>query len=289
MTENRRLLAIDDDYSLLEVYQDTFRPESSTISSLQHFIGDDSITESSEQTYDLSTATQGEEGIALVQKSLDQDTPFAAAFIDIRMPPGIDGLDTAQRIRELDDRIYIILVTAYSDRTIAEIQQTIQHDILLAHKPLARDEILQLAHNACHSWEQDERNRQHVASLEEKAQSHAHEKGFLERIVRSLNEGLLVCSLDNNLIVQINPAIAQISGHSEERLLGMPISDLLPELAANFLQNMAQQEANNVETTSHLMNAQGIASPVYITASKLQEDSESLYGNFIILIIKPQQ
>ncbi len=114
----------------------------------------------------VATAQQGAQGVELVKEALDAGRPFAVAFIDIRMPPGIDGLETASRIRKLDGAIYIIIVTAYSDRSIEEIQREVRHDVVLARKPLSNDEIVQQARNACNGWERDRQLAEKSRSLE---------------------------------------------------------------------------------------------------------------------------
>ncbi|GAA3269177.1 hypothetical protein GCM10020258_41510 [Sphingomonas yabuuchiae] len=58
---------------------------------------------------------QGLEAVAAVERAQAEGSPFAVAFIDIRMPPGIDGRETARRIRALDPDIHIVIVTGYSD------------------------------------------------------------------------------------------------------------------------------------------------------------------------------
>src|ERR1700721_3392355 len=56
-----------------------------------------------------------EAAVAAVREALAADDPFAVAFLDMRMPPGPDGVWAASRIRELDPAIEIVICTAYSD------------------------------------------------------------------------------------------------------------------------------------------------------------------------------
>ena len=63
----------------------------------------------------LISAQQGLEGIEMARKALKEDNPYSVAFVDYRMPPGINGLETIQRIFDIDDYIQIVLTTAYSD------------------------------------------------------------------------------------------------------------------------------------------------------------------------------
>ena len=54
---------------------------------------------------------QGDEAIGQVRKALEEEQPFAVAFIDVQMPPGPDGVTTAEQIRKLDPNIQIVIIT----------------------------------------------------------------------------------------------------------------------------------------------------------------------------------
>jgi adenylate cyclase len=163
---NKRVLVIDDDKELVAAYRNILQPKEKKRSALLDFADVDNESDSKETSFEVTTAQQGEEGIELVKKSLVENLPFAMAFIDIRMPPGIDGLKTASQIRDLDSSIYIIIVTAYSDRSIEEIQRGVRHDVVLARKPLSNDEIIQQAYNACNNWDRDQQLEEQSRKLE---------------------------------------------------------------------------------------------------------------------------
>ncbi|MBF0621062.1 MAG: bacteriohemerythrin [Magnetococcales bacterium] len=154
--KNSRVLVVDDDPAIIQAYCDALKPAVPEMSSrLAHFTDDGvkSDVKGVHFNFEVETATQGSDAVAMTEQALKGDTPFAVAFIDIRMPPGMDGLETAKRIRELDERIYLVIVTAYVDRAIDEIQYALSHDALFIRKPISQDEIRQLARNACISWD----------------------------------------------------------------------------------------------------------------------------------------
>ena len=64
---------------------------------------------------------QGEDAVAAIFDAAADSDPFTAVFLDIRMPPGIDGYATAQRIRQIDPNVHIVFVTAYCDYTEEEL------------------------------------------------------------------------------------------------------------------------------------------------------------------------
>ncbi|MFE8583852.1 putative bifunctional diguanylate cyclase/phosphodiesterase [Sphingomonas sp. NCPPB 2930] len=120
---------------------------------------------------------QGHDAVAAVERALADGTPFAVAFIDIRMPPGFDGRETARRIRALDPDIHLVIVTGYSDFSPVEISKVAgpADKIFYIAKPFEVAEIWQTALALCRRW-QNERElaatrvllAAQVAALEEK-------------------------------------------------------------------------------------------------------------------------
>ena len=104
--------------------------------------------------YELTFCRQGEAAVAAVAESVEKDDRFAMVFLDMRMPPGRDGLWTARRIRELDDMINILIMTAYSDVDPAQIATEVgpADKLLYLQKPLRPPEIRQFAAALATKW-----------------------------------------------------------------------------------------------------------------------------------------
>ncbi|MBN2601970.1 MAG: response regulator [Candidatus Marinimicrobia bacterium] len=148
---NRRVLIIDDDINLLNLYQDFLSPDiPETMPTEAHFSKDNNS-----RFFTVKTANHGQAGVELARQALDANTPFAVAFIDMRMLPGWDGLKTAEAIRKLDDRIYIVIITGYRDRSIDQIQEVLEHDVFYLAKPSCKEEIYQMARSLCIRWDRD--------------------------------------------------------------------------------------------------------------------------------------
>ena len=153
MKQNCKILIVDDEQQTLDTYKQILTPpEKQTKDLLKMLNIADEDSDNSPPNFDLSLATQGEQAYELVKQSIKEGDHFALSFMDMRMPPGWDGLTTASKIRELDDEIFIIIATGYSDRTIDEIQAILQHDVLLINKPFNHDDIYQFAKNFCQHW-----------------------------------------------------------------------------------------------------------------------------------------
>ncbi|MBF0357795.1 MAG: hybrid sensor histidine kinase/response regulator [Magnetococcales bacterium] len=165
---NRQILAIDDDVEILNTYQGMLEAKPRR-QSLLHSLADIPDNEP-EISFDLTVAHNGLDGIQQVKRSLEINKPFAMALVDMRMPPGPDGLETAIALRKLDSRIYIILVTAYTDHSTDTIQKRIHKNVLIMKKPVSKDEIRQLAFNLCHAWVRDRDLHDFRCQLEQKVE-----------------------------------------------------------------------------------------------------------------------
>ena len=109
-------------------------------------LGDASIDEGY-PNFAVTHCYQGLDAVAAVETSLAQGDAFAVAFIDVRMPPGIDGRETARRIRAIDPEINFVIVTGYSEFSPTEINRVAgpADKIFYIAKPFEVAEVLQTA------------------------------------------------------------------------------------------------------------------------------------------------
>jgi two-component system NtrC family sensor kinase len=133
--------------------------------------------------FQIDSAFGGEAALEMVRASLDSDQPYAMAFVDMRMPPGWDGLETIERLWEATAELQVVICTAYSDHSFADITRRLrpQDDLLVLRKPFDSVEIRQFAHALCTKWV----NRRKVMS-----QIRAAEVGLLESEHDQLMRGL---------------------------------------------------------------------------------------------------
>ncbi|MBT3197740.1 MAG: response regulator, partial [Gammaproteobacteria bacterium] len=148
------LLVIDDDENILKLYQTVFEGEEEKellMSDLEEIIGE-TAPYPLEKEFTLSLANQGKVGVEIAHHALQRGRPFPVAFIDMRMPPGMDGLETAKALRKLDERIYIVIVTAYTDHDPREIDRQLGGGVLYLQKPFSQQEIQQIARMFVDKW-----------------------------------------------------------------------------------------------------------------------------------------
>jgi signal transduction histidine kinase len=118
--------------------------------------------------FDVTLCSEGDAAIAAVRKSLEDDRPFQVAILDVRMPPGRDGVSAAAAIRKLDERIQVVIATAYSDTPPQDILREVPpaEKLFYVQKPLHALELQQLATALCEKWRTEQALLHLSASLE---------------------------------------------------------------------------------------------------------------------------
>lgn len=104
--------------------------------------------------FEIDSALQGEEGLALVRRAHSEGRPYALAFVDVRMPPGWDGIETTARIWEADPELQIVICTAYSDYSWEDMLEKLGRSdkLVVLKKPFDNIEVLQLASALTEKW-----------------------------------------------------------------------------------------------------------------------------------------
>jgi CheY-like chemotaxis protein len=119
-------------------------------------------------SFEVDSAYQGQEGLAAVERALAGGRPYAMAFIDVRMPPGWDGIETTSRIWAVDPDMQVVICTAYSDYSWGEMIDRLGHSdkLLILKKPFDNVEALQLAAAMTEKWQLTKQARIKMAELE---------------------------------------------------------------------------------------------------------------------------
>ncbi|MGC1522566.1 MAG: EAL domain-containing protein [Steroidobacteraceae bacterium] len=114
---------------------------------------------SSDTTFAPFFCDGAEAAVAAVREALAADDPYAVVFLDMRMPPGPDGVWAAARIRELDPAVEIVICTAYSDVDPREIGGMVPPEEKLSYlqKPFHPHEIRQMTISLASKWRSEHR------------------------------------------------------------------------------------------------------------------------------------
>lgn len=110
--------------------------------------GDETPSQAATSTnYEIDSAFQGEQAIKMVDEAAEEGHPYAMIFMDVRMPPGLNGIDTIARIWQQHPGIEMVIVTAFSDHSWEDILSRIGHTdrLMILRKPFDLITIKQLA------------------------------------------------------------------------------------------------------------------------------------------------
>jgi PAS domain S-box-containing protein len=118
--------------------------------------------------FEMDFALQGQQALELVRAATASGKPYAVAFVDMRMPPGWDGLHTTQKLWEVDPDLQIVICTAYSDYSWEEMVGAVASPerLLILKKPFDTIEVLQFAHALTEKWALLQAARSNTAELE---------------------------------------------------------------------------------------------------------------------------
>lgn len=153
----RRILIIDDNRAIHDDFNKILINKTTSSLELERteaFLFGEPTDAKPRRTFELDSAYQGEEGFQLVQASIRDGRPYAVAFVDVRMPPGWDGVETTERIWEVDPHVQIVLCTAYSNYSWDEMLTRLGDSdrLVILKKPFDNIEVLQLANALTEKW-----------------------------------------------------------------------------------------------------------------------------------------
>lgn len=155
-TSTPRILVIDDNQDIHLDFRKILKndDQDDELLEMDALFGDSSSTPSFTQKIRIDSAYQGEEGFEKVKAALNEGCPYSLAFIDVRMPPGWDGIKTTQKIWEIDPEIQVVVCSAYSDYSWQEIIHQLQHTsrFLVLKKPFESIEVRQLVSTLHQRW-----------------------------------------------------------------------------------------------------------------------------------------
>ena len=153
-----RILVIDDNIAIHEDFRKILMKTAKPVDDLQGMRS--ALFGSETQTlttiaFEIDCASQGKEGLAMAQQAQSGERPYALAFVDSRMPPGWDGIETIRHLWKVCPELQVVLCTAYTDYSWQQIQSNLGNSdsLLLLKKPFDNMEVLQLAHALTRKWE----------------------------------------------------------------------------------------------------------------------------------------
>ncbi len=154
----RRILVIDDTESIHADFQKILGPQGNGNRGLAAakaaLFGSPVCSTNKKYHFSISSATQGRQGVELATAARQRNEPYQVAFVDMRMPPGWDGMTTLQHLWEIDPDLQIVICTAYSDFALDQLPNELNADgrLLVLKKPFEPVEVLHLAATLSSKW-----------------------------------------------------------------------------------------------------------------------------------------
>src|SRR5580692_7965728 len=154
---HHRILLIDDNKAIHEDYLKVLGKQKAMLEGLEEaeaaLFGEES-PKSGVPTFQIDSAYQGQEALALIEKSLQEGRPYSMAFVDVRMPPGWDGVETTANIWQKYPDLQVVICTAYSDYSWQDMLKKLGYSdrLVILKKPFDNIEVLQLAISMTEKW-----------------------------------------------------------------------------------------------------------------------------------------
>ena len=266
----RRILVVDDNPSIHDDFRKILTSDDTQDGDVDQrsrlLFGDGPVLH--HETFHLDCAFQGQEGVEMIRAALEEQEPYHVAFVDIRMPPGWDGVETILRIRDIDPNIQLVLCSAYSDYTVEEILQRFgaSDRLLMLRKPFDVAEASLLALTLSEKWYLTIEAEDMLNSMTD------HVRG-VERVV-----DLVKSSYDD--LQSEHTELKERSHKLSERLQEQSVAILGTQAVAVFA--LAQlAESRDPETGEHLLRMRAYSQLLAEELSEHAEYAEEISGDFL--------
>ena len=275
---NQRILVIDDNQTIHADFRKILCPASAdntALRGLEAALFDEVQVAVPKLDFKLDSAYQGQEGLERVKRSLAEKLPYALAFVDVRMPPGWDGVETIARIWETDPDIQIVVCTAYADYSWEQLRARVGQpdNLVVLKKPFDNMEVQQLAHALTRKWQLNLDARLKHEQLEVMVQqrtaelAHAHEAlaATEERFSKAFHASPIpsgILTLPDRCFVDVNERLATLTGCHRGEMVGRTSGELFiweqPGLVDEWFGRMSRneevrEEAAKVRTQSGVL------------------------------------
>lgn len=254
---NNRILVVDDNPAIQDDFRKILCPGVSvTVDALRGMEAElfgTTPAETHTVAFEMDSALQGQEALTKVKTAQAEGRPYSMAFVDIRMPPGWDGVETIAQIWKEHPEIQVVICTAYSDYSWEEIIRKLgeSDNLVILKKPFDNVEVLQLAHSLTKKWAMTRQASTRLAELDEMVarrtqellRANRHLESEIERrkqVEISLRDSeerfrkafetvpvaLAIMRSEDRRYLDVNQSFVQLSGRTKQDILGRTPEDL---------------------------------------------------------------
>jgi PAS domain S-box-containing protein len=244
-----RILIVDDNPAIHEDFKKILGdqiPAVSRLTELETRLFGPSDSPIKRASFRLDSAFQGQEGLRMLQKAAAENDRYALAFVDVRMPPGWDGLETLEHFWQSCPDVQAVICTAYSDYSWEQITRRLKQsdNLLILKKPFDAIEALQVAHAMTRKWELGRQAKLRMEDLdrmvrkrtnalrvevEERLRVQENLRHTEERFAKAFHASPLpmaIQSCADGCFLDANQSFLELTGYDSKELLGRSAADL---------------------------------------------------------------
>jgi diguanylate cyclase (GGDEF)-like protein len=217
---NRRILIIDDNVAIHHDFRKVLGAQAeqsadAALAVLEADIFGEAAPAAVRPNFEIDSAHQGQEGVTMAQQALVEGRPYAMAFVDMRMPPGWDGLKTIEQLWAADPDVQVVICSAHSDYDWTEVVARLGHSdkLLVLRKPAEPIEVLQCATALSRKWENDRLVRDQLMRLEEVVAMRTRGLESANRQLRHLATHDVLTGLPNRVL--LDDRLTQAMAHAD--------------------------------------------------------------------------
>jgi len=178
--------------------------------------------------FEVDSAYQGKEGVAMAGAALERGEPYAMAFVDMRMPPGWDGLKTIEELWKVDPDVQVVICSAHTDYDWSEVVERLHHSdkLLVLRKPAEPIEVLQCATALTRKWHNERLVRDHMQQLEQVISVRTRGLEAATRQLRHLATHDALTGLPNRVLLDDRLTQAMAHADRDGRPFALMVCDL---------------------------------------------------------------
>jgi len=230
-----RILIVDDNPSIHEDFRKILGVKTASQSHLENVESElfGAIEKAADRKgFRIDSAYQGQEAFELVKKSVAENDPYVLMFVDIRMPPGWDGIETLENVWKVAPEIQAVVCTAYSDYSWDEMTRRLgqSDNLLILKKPFETVEVLQMAHALSRKWFLGRQAQLHMDDLDQMVRQRTTElRASEERFSKAFQASPISMAIlrhDDGGIIDSNQSFNTLTGYSAETLRRKKASEL---------------------------------------------------------------
>lgn len=219
---NRRVLVVDDNQAIHHDFRKVLGAGPGAVSGLaavELALLGESPPPNMHPGFEVDFASQGQEGVERVKQALEEGRPYAIAFVDMRMPPGWDGLETIERLWAVDPNVQVVICSAHSDYEWTDVVARLNHSdkLLVVKKPFEPIEVMQCANALTRKWQNERIVRRQVETLEQVITARTEGLEAANKQLRHLATHDTLTGLPNRVLMddRLSQAIAHADRHGE--------------------------------------------------------------------------